>query len=320
MDELELVAYTDKYNKHINKSIQEFINENKNLENIPSSFFLVFNKTYNFIIGIVKINKCLNENLFLNEGHILINVISTEEKVDNLAKVVELSIEKCKDFGIGRVLMYCKKDDKLLKTAIKKNGGKVFGKTINTNIIYQKYYISLKKRYANRHKRNNPNSNLKYVVEHFKEEDCDIDVSYYNFKNADLKIVTPKGKVIIDNYYKLLEFYNYNSKVKLSAFYDNNNEIIEWYFDIAKEIGKENEVPYEDDLYLDIVVRPDGTIILLDEKELKSALDKYEITKEEYKMAYDEANKLIANLKDNKEKLKKITEKYLNYFNKKYSN
>ena len=27
MDELELVAYTDKYNKHINKSIQEFINE-----------------------------------------------------------------------------------------------------------------------------------------------------------------------------------------------------------------------------------------------------------------------------------------------------
>ncbi len=174
--------------------------------------------------------------------------------------------------------------------------------------------ISLKRRYANRHKQNKPNSDLIYIVETFKEEEFDIDVVFYNFNNAEIKITTPEGKVIIDNHYTLLEFYNYDSKVKLSTFYDNNDEIIEWYFDIAKEIGKENGVPYEDDLFLDIVVQPDGTITLLDENELNLALDTSVITDEEYKMAYEEANKLISKLTGNIDKLKSFTDKYLNHF------
>jgi len=180
----------------------------------------------------------------------------------------------------------------------------------------QENEITVRRRYANRHKLNKPDSDLIYLVKSVKEKSFEGDISYYNFKNADIKIVTPKGKVIIDNDYKLLGFYNYNSKVKLSAFYDKNNEIIEWYFDIAKEIGKENGVPYEDDLYLDVVVRPDGKIILLDEDELKEALKRLEITKEEYEMAYVEANKLMMLLKESKDKLKSFTDKYLNYFNK----
>ena len=71
--------------------------------------------------------------------------------------------------------------------------------------------------------------------------------------------------------------------------YNQNKEIIEWYFDISKEIGSENGVSYEDDLYLDVVVNPDGEIILLDEGELKEALDRLEISKEDYDMAYNEA-------------------------------
>lgn len=71
--------------------------------------------------------------------------------------------------------------------------------------------------------------------------------------------------------------------------YNQNKEIIEWYFDISKEIGSENGVSYEDDLYLDVVVNPDGEIILLDEDELKEALDRLEISKEDYDMAYNEA-------------------------------
>jgi len=182
--------------------------------------------------------------------------------------------------------------------------------------INQRYGSILKKRYANRHKLNKPNSDLVYLVKSIHENDFYGDICYYDFKNANIKISTPKGKVIIDNNYKLLGFYDYSSKVKLSAFYDKNGQIIEWYFDIAKELGKENGIPYEDDLYLDIVLRPDGKIILLDEEELKEALKRFEITKAEYKMAYEEANKLIMLLKGNKEKLKNFTNKYLNYFEK----
>lgn len=78
----------------------------------------------------------------------------------------------------------------------------------------------------------------------------------------------------------------------------------------AKEIGKENGIPYEDDLYLDVIVTPKGEIILLDEDELKEALDRRELTKEEYENAYKEAEKLMHILKDKKEELKEFTDKY----------
>ena len=55
---------------------------------------------------------------------------------------------------------------------------------------------------------------------------------------------------------------------------------------------------------------------MLDEKELKEALKRFEITKEEYEMAYEEANKLMMLLKEKKENLKNFTDKYLNYFEK----
>lgn len=174
----------------------------------------------------------------------------------------------------------------------------------------------MNRRYANRHKLSKPNSDLIYIVKSIKESYFNGDVCYYNFKNANIKKSTPKGKVIIDNNYRLLGFYDYSSKVKLSAFYDKNSNIIEWYFDIAKELGKENGVPYEDDLYLDIVVRPDGKIILLDEEEIKDALKRSVITKTEYEMAYEEANKLIRLLKEKKGNLKNFTDNYLKYFEK----
>ena len=172
----------------------------------------------------------------------------------------------------------------------------------------------MNRRYANRHKLSKPNSDLIYIVKSIKESSFNGDVFYYNFKNANIKMSTPKGKIIIDNNYKLLGFYDYSCKVKLSAFYDKNDNIIEWYFDIAKKLGKENGIPYEDDLYLDIVVKPDGEIILLDEEELKEALKKFEITITDYEMAYKEANKLIILLKENKKNLKNFTDKYLSYF------
>ena len=71
-------------------------------------------------------------------------------------------------------------------------------------------------------------------------------------------------------------------------------------------------IQYEDDLYLDVVVNPEGEIILLDEDELKEALDRLEISKEDYNMAYNEDNMLMNKLKGNKCELEAFTNKYLN--------
>ena len=93
--------------------------------------------------------------------------------------------------------------------------------------------------------------------------------------------------------------------------YNEKNEIIEWYFDIARKIGKEKGIPYEDDLYLDVVVTLIGKIILLDEDELKDAYERLEVNQVDYDMAYTEAKNLMKQLEKNIDKLNIFTNKYL---------
>ena len=77
-----------------------------------------------------------------------------------------------------------------------------------------------------------------------------------------------------------------NSNYALTIMFDDNENLIEWYFDIAKKVGIENGVPYEDDLYLDMVITPQGSKLILDEDELQEALNRGEITKEDATLAY----------------------------------
>ena len=67
-------------------------------------------------------------------------------------------------------------------------------------------------------------------------------------------------------------------------------------------------------MYLDVVVTPGGDVILLDEDELKEALEKKEMTKDEYDEAYKIAYDLMEKLKNNKDKLQEYTDKYLSDF------
>ncbi len=346
MEELELVFPTKEYETQIKEYVQEFMNNNENeiagdanlckikdfdkwlkkIESdlseetvekgeVPSTIYLTIRKSDNKIVGNIQINHYLNEKLLHYGGHIRNSIRPSERNKGYATEQIRLGLEKCKELGIGRVFLDSYKDNIASIKSIISNGGILENEVKMPNgKINQRYWITLKKRYANRHKLEKPNSDLIYLVKSFEENCFNGDVCYYNFRNANIKISIPNGKIVIDNNYKLLEFYNYSSKVKLSAFYDENSEIIEWYFDIAKKIGKENGVPYEDDLYLDVVVRPDGKIILLDEKELEEALKRFEITKEEYEMAYEEVNQLMMLLKERKENLKNFTDKYLNYF------
>lgn len=137
------------------------------------------------------------------------------------------------------------------------------------------------------------------------------DIYFYQFTEGVKKFVIPDGNCIVDEDYKWLEFYDYSSKIKLTAFYDDKNVISELYFDIARGIGKESGLPYEDDMYLDVLVTDDGEIILLDEDELKEALEKKQITKAEFENAYKEAYQLMDRLQNKKQELQNFTDKYL---------
>ena len=63
------------------------------------------------------------------------------------------------------------------------------------------------------------------------------------------------------------------------------------YNDADEQIDIQN-IPYEDDLYLDLVVYPDGTMIEEDMDELQDALSKGDITQQQYDLALYTCDKL----------------------------
>ena len=338
--ELELVFPTKEHKKQVEEYLKEFFDNGEfeiagdggldriqdfdewlqkvqndlsedNIEDsrIPATLYLTIRKSDKKIVGNVQIRHKLNEKLLLYGGHIGDSIRPSERRKGYATEQIRLALLKCKELGIDRVLMDCDKNNIGSAKSIIRNGGILENEVLIDNELVQRYWISLKKRYANRYEFQDSTI---YKKRSIKSDEFTGDICYYKFNSVNKKIYIPNGTCIMDNDYEWLEFYDYNSKIKLSALYNQNKEIIEWYFDITKVIGKENGIPYEDDLYLDVVVNPEGEIILLDEDELKAALDRLEISKEDYNMAYNEANMLMNKLKGNKCELEAFTNKYLN--------
>ena len=276
----------------------------------PQTTFGVFNDEK--LIGAFNLRHELKGNLINHGGNIGYLVRPSERKKGYGTIILGCALKEAKKIGLGRALVTCREENIGSSRVIEKNGGIYENNYYDEphNVTFKRYWINLKKRYAVLHMREKV-TNFKYKNIHVKEENFTGDIYFYHFTEGVNKFVIPNGKCILDVDYKWLEFYDYNSKIKLTAFYDENNKISEWYFDIAREIGKENGLPYEDDMYLDVLVTENGEIILLDEDELKEALDKMQIIKDEFENAYKEAYQLMERLQNKKQKLQSFTDKYL---------
>ncbi len=93
-----------------------------------------------------------------------------------------------------------------------------------------------------------------------------------------------------------MTYFPNSEKYCMTVMYDNNWKLLQWYFDIERykyDLG----IPYSEDLYLDVVVLPNGKFYTLDEEELKQALNNNLISKDEYNMAYLTMNKIILMIK-----------------------
>jgi uncharacterized protein len=80
----------------------------------------------------------------------------------------------------------------------------------------------------------------------------------------------------------------------LTAMLDSSGDIVQWYIDIVLEHGfdAENRL-YFDDLYLDIVVSPDGRFEVQDADELEDALKAGVISQAQFDLAWLETNRLV---------------------------
>lgn len=342
-EELELVQPTNEYKEQVEEYLQEFLDngemeiagdggldiikdfdkwlekiqndmsvETMEKDRVPSTVYLTIRKSDKRIVGNLQIRHFLNEKLLNYVGHIGDSVRPSERKKGYATEQIRLALEKCKELGIGNVLMGCEKDNVGSAKSIQNNGGILEDERYVDNKLVQRYWISLKKRFATDTVNMDIIKDGKLKIKNFNNVDFKGDIALVKFNEMYKPYMIENINLCMaDDNYKWLEFYDYTKKYRLTAMYNDENEIIEWYFDIARKIGNENGIPYEDDLYLDIVVTPNGKIILLDEDELKDALDRMEITKLEYESAHEEAKKLIEKLKGKKAELEIFTNKYL---------
>lgn len=99
---------------------------------------------------------------------------------------------------------------------------------------------------------------------------------------------------IIDRGYDWLQHFPDGAHYALLAAFDEQGELVQWYIDVVGRTGvDERGVPWYEDLYLDIVISPEGETLLLDVDELDEALRQGEVTQSQYDFAWREASTLL---------------------------
>lgn len=88
-----------------------------------------------------------------------------------------------------------------------------------------------------------------------------------------------KQVCIVDDGYIWLQHFPIHEQHSLTTMFNAKGEVVQWYIDIAEKNGIENNIPFLDDLFLDIVVLPSGEIIQKDAEELEVALKKVGLVK-----------------------------------------
>lgn len=79
----------------------------------------------------------------------------------------------------------------------------------------------------------------------------------------------------------------------ITAMMNQDNDILVWYIDMIAAQGIDADgIPYFDDLYLDLVVYPNGEILVDDMDELEEALCQADITQAQFDLAVHTADTL----------------------------
>ena len=160
-----------------------------------------------------------------------------------------------------------------------------------------------------------PNDN--YSILEIKEPFFKGHAVFLKLQNIEKPLIVYNGEkniCIKDNNYEWIEVYPTEGKYAITIMYDDKGNLIEWYFDISKKTGLENGIPYEDDLYLDMIITPNGKKIVLDEEELLEAKDNGIITQEDVENAYKTLSELDSKYVQNLDELIRLTDFLLSKF------
>ena len=117
---------------------------------------------------------------------------------------------------------------------------------------------------------------------------------------------------VLDNGYKWLSIMPEQDYYCITVMMDGDYNIKVSYIDMIDEHGiDEDGTPYFYDCYLDLIIYPDGNIIVDDRDELDAALSGGDITEEQYNRALQTADKLQNGLLKNYEEYCTFIQKML---------
>ena len=126
-----------------------------------------------------------------------------------------------------------------------------------------------------------------------------------------LWIKTENPVCLVDTGYSWLQHFPQGEHFTITTMFDEKAQIIQLYIDICLRQGvTEGNIPWFDDLFLDIVVTPGGSVKLLDSDELEQALVTGEISKHEYELAFWESENLISQIDQGKFGFFEVCEKH----------
>ncbi len=125
--------------------------------------------------------------------------------------------------------------------------------------------------------------------------------------------------IIANNGYYWLQIGLENKNYWITAMYDNNKKLIQYYIDITKENHVNNDNPCFEDLFIDIVILPNDQKFCLDMNELKQAFDERVITQDEYNLAINQADYISTSILSNKEEFDNFCLKYFNLCKNKFN-
>ncbi|MCM1131249.1 MAG: DUF402 domain-containing protein [Roseburia sp.] len=117
--------------------------------------------------------------------------------------------------------------------------------------------------------------------------------------------------VVADKNYRWLQFAPKNENWWLTVLFDDKDNLIESYFDIAKiNSFADEDNPTFLDMFLDVTLSKDREPVILDEDELKMALNQNLITNHEYEFAFFVAKNIIKGYNKNKAKYYAFVDRY----------
>ena len=111
---------------------------------VPDSTYFCLDTERSIFVGAVNIRHYLSEGLLLSGGHIGDGIRPSERGKGLGTRMIALALDKCRELGIGRVLMCCDSDNFASARTIEKNGGVLENVVDDGGAPVKRYWITFK--------------------------------------------------------------------------------------------------------------------------------------------------------------------------------